>query len=288
MAAPGPQEMRLRSALTGADQGVIGDASTEWWRIGNLLDQISTALSRAADNDEKIGGQTGPAMGERLRKAGTDMSHMSGLVHRGGESLDRSSALITDAHAALLRLDTDQATTVPADPGTYTPPIGTPTQQDLDAQRAHHGKVVAHQQQLQAREEAARTWNDRIDQVYTHEIAVMKSIHGIPDPIKDEPPTMRTSTGGGGGDRPGGGSTATLTRFGGRPTDGDDDRDPDRGDQDDPTTEVRPPRDEDPPVITPTPVPTPTTQVPDAPALPQGPGAPTPQAPAGPVGGGAG
>lgn len=201
MTAPGPQEARLRHALTGADDGVLGDAATEWRITGELLGTIATHLT-AASAEKRFGGMTGPAVSERLATAATQMTEDSVDLSRGSASLARSALVVHDAREALVALDADPQTQHLPDPGPWTPPVGPLSDEDVADQRDNDRDRKRAQRNLQEREDAARKWAERMDTVYSHEIVVMKRIHGVPDSDGDLGDPLGDPTDGGGGRTP--------------------------------------------------------------------------------------
>ena len=81
--AQGPNEARFRTSLQGASYESVDDGAMEWRRCADLLDIVSRSLETAAGKDQKIGGQTGPAMGAAFRRTSKSVADRAGSAARG-------------------------------------------------------------------------------------------------------------------------------------------------------------------------------------------------------------
>lgn len=195
--APGPQRARLDTALTGAHENVVGDHSIEWTNCVRTMTTISRALLTASPEvKEKIGGETGPAIDRAFAKSAQGMQAKAQELVRGSGALQAASEVIRQARQEQASLDADTR----EKPGEYHPPVGQPTDEDLQKEAANKQAHAAYDAWNADQERRAQIQADRMDKVFGDSTQVMKDIHGEPD----IPP--RNGTPGGGSDGPGGGS----------------------------------------------------------------------------------
>ncbi len=199
---PGPMELRFRTYLQGAHDATIDGGADEWDRCAELLDIVATAMDDAASRDRIIGGATGPAMGRAFTKTSKGMRDKADVLRTGRDSLTRAARVVRQAQQAQRDIDAESPDL--PQPGAYRAPVGPPTPADLKRQRTHDGEVRRFNDNRQAREDTATLWTERMDQVFTHEVGVMKGIHGEPDtePIgmasrSSEPPAANGAGGSG-------------------------------------------------------------------------------------------
>ena len=183
--AQGPNEARFRTSLHGASFDAVHDGAKEWLRCAELLDVVSRSLDAAAGKDKKIGGRTGPAMGDAFRRTSKSVTERSGLLREGKAALESAANVIEKAVKAQEAMD--KAHPQASNPGSWTRPVGPLTEEDLDAQRKHQAKVNEFQENAAARERISRQWTQNIDDVFSDSTEVMKKIHGEPDPEKPGP-----------------------------------------------------------------------------------------------------
>ena len=181
----GPNEARFRTSLNGASFDAVHDGAKEWLRCAELLDVVSRSLDAAAGKDKKIGGRTGPAMGDAFRRTSKSVTERSGLLREGKAALESAANVIEKAVKAQEAMDKAHPQT--SNPGSWTRPVGPLTEEDLDAQRKHQAKVNEFQENAAARERISRQWTQNIDDVFADSTEVMKKIHGEPDPEKPGP-----------------------------------------------------------------------------------------------------
>ncbi len=189
----GPNEARFRTSLSGASWESVDDGAAEWLRCADLLDVVSRSLETAAGKDQKIGGQTGPAMGAAFRRTSTSVADRARLLLEGKAALDSAARVIDKAEKAQKAMDRMHPVT--DDPGSWTRPVGPLTKEDLEAQSRHQQKVNEFQENYAARERISRQWTENIDNVFADSTEVMKKIHGEPDPIPPPPPDDKTGPG---------------------------------------------------------------------------------------------
>jgi len=182
--AQGPNETRFRTSLHGASFESVDDASLEWRRCAELLNVVAHSLDGAAKADQKIGGQTGPAMGAAFRRTSKSMGERAGLLREGSGALQSAARVIEKAQKA--RDAMDKAHPATSDPGSWKRPVGPLTKEDLEAQTKHQQRVKDYQEAYAARERISQQWAQNIDDVFADSTEVMKKIHGEPDPV--EPP----------------------------------------------------------------------------------------------------
>lgn len=209
--ATGPQRARLDRAVNGAIDSAVDDSSFEWRRCASIMDQIATALVQASPTvKEEIGGQTGPAVDAAFTRSADGMSKKRADLMKGVTALDQAAEVIRASRQEQQALAGQPL----SEPAPYRAPSGQPTEQDLQeeaqSRQAHADYAAAFaDQERRAKEQA-----DRMDRVFEHSTAVMKEIHGVPDP---EP---RDAGGGGGAGGSGGGGGVTPASGPGAPATG--------------------------------------------------------------------
>ena len=181
--AQGPSEGRFRTSLDGASWESVHDGAKEWARCAELLTVVSRSLDVAASKDKKIGGRTGPAMGNAFRKTSESVNERAALLREGKAALESAAEVLHKAGKA--RDSMDQQHPAGSNPGPWSRPVGPLTEEDLDAQRKHQAKVNDYQENYAARERISQQWTQNIENVFADSTEVMKKIHGEPDP---EPP----------------------------------------------------------------------------------------------------
>lgn len=193
----GPQRARLDTALTAAHEQVVAEHSMEWTNCVRTLSAISRALLTASPEvKEQIGGETGPAIDRAFAKSAQGMEAKAQELVRGSGALQAASEVITQARQEQASMDADTR----EKPGEYHPPVGQPTDEDLQKEAANKQAHAAYNAWQADQERRAQIQADRMDRVFEQSTAVMKDIHKIPDP----PPRPGDPGGGPGG--PGGGS----------------------------------------------------------------------------------
>lgn len=213
----GPQRARLDTALTGAFEHVVDDHAREWNTCVRTLSTIAAALRRASpEMKEQIGGETGPAIDRAFAKSAQGMEAKARELVKGSGALQSASEVIRAARQERAELNADTR----QEPGEYRPPVGQPTEKDLQEEAQNKQAHAAYDAWYADQERRAQIQADRMDRVFEHSTAVMKDIHGIPDP--EQPPGGP----GGGSDGPGGGSAPGPASAPGGPAGGSGPRSP--------------------------------------------------------------
>lgn len=195
----GPERQRLDAALSQADPAVVSsNGSAEWANAAARLQYVSEALRTAAHSGLGIGGETGPAMFRAMRRSAKNLDDRIALFLEGKAALDSAAATIEQIHAQRNRLDTDPETAAIADPGEFRDDPEWDDEKRLREQSRHTAAASAFADREALREQRAREIAEEFDRRYDEPIAVMKKIHGIPDP---EPAPTTTDSGAGGGGR---------------------------------------------------------------------------------------
>lgn len=195
----GPQRLRLDAALSQADEAVVtSNGSVEWATAAARLQYVSEALRTAADTGLGIGGQTGPAMFEAMRRSAKNLDERISLFLEGKAALDSAATTIEQVRRQRDRLDTDPETAAIADPGEFRDDPEWDDEKRLREQSRHTAAASAFADREALREQRAREIAEEFDRRYDEPIAVMKKIHGIPDP---EPETVSGDGGAAGGGR---------------------------------------------------------------------------------------
>ncbi|MGV3561971.1 MAG: hypothetical protein ACO1ON_01705 [Nocardioides sp.] len=191
----GPERLRLDAALDQADAFTVRwNGALDWKEANDRLDDVVKGLRRAADDGLTIGGQTGPAMFNAMRRSADNLEERVALFRRGQHALDQASAAITAITIQRDQIDSDPATAPLTNPGSFSDNPEWDDEKRMTEQGKHNAAVSAFQEREALREQRAREIAEEFDRRYEEPIAVMKSIHGLPDP--EEP---------GGQDGPGGG-----------------------------------------------------------------------------------
>lgn len=192
----GPERLRLDAALDQADAFTVRwNGALDWKAANDRLEEVVLALRRAAEDGLSIGGQTGPAMFNAMRRSADNLEERVTLFRRGQDALDQASAAITAITIQRDQIDSDPATAPLMDPGSFSDNPEWDDEKRMSEQGKHNAAVSAFQEREALREQRAREIAEEFDRRYEEPIAVMKSIHGLPDP--EEP---------GGQDGPGGGN----------------------------------------------------------------------------------
>ena len=195
----GPERLRLDAALDQADAFTVRwNGALDWKAANDRLDEVVSALRRAADDGLTIGGQTGPAMFKAMRRSADNLEERVTLFRRGQDALDQASAAITAITIQRDQIDSDPATAPLPNPGSFSDNPEWDDEKRISEQGKHNAAVSAFQEREALREQRAREIAEEFDRRYEEPIAVMKSIHGLPDP--EEPDD---EDGPGGGDGPG-------------------------------------------------------------------------------------
>ena len=222
--AQGPNEARLLTSLEGAEPGEVAAGADEWERCAYLLRGVARSIMTAAARDEQIGGETGPAMGVAFTKTAESITERAQELLKGEGALRKAATAIRQAKKGKEKLDLEH----PAidHPGTYQRPVGPLEPKELEEQAAHQAAITKYNDTYAAREKTTEYWARHMDDTFDASAAVMKSIHGEPDPV---PPK---DDGGPGGDRRGIPTTPGTPQ--GPRDDPDDPRDDIPRDDDDP------------------------------------------------------
>lgn len=193
----GPERLRLDAALAAADEQVVtANGTLEWFRALDRLRTVSRALRTAADSGLGIGGETGPAMFRAMHRSARNLDERIDLFTEGQRALASAATTIQQVRARRDRIDTDPATAALPDPGSFSGDPEWDDEKRMTEQGKHSAAVSAFQEREALRELRAREIAEEFDQRYEEPIAVMKSIHGLPDP---EEPGGQDGTGGGEG-----------------------------------------------------------------------------------------
>ena len=174
----GPQRARLDRALDTADSTSVSGAGSEWRRCSTLLAEVAKALDGAAEID--VRGNTGRSMKGAFTRSATS-------VREKIERLDQGHGALTDAQAAIIgarqeRVALDADAPGMTEPGAFqSDPEKTP-EENQTARGLHQGTVNDYWDRYAKREAEARRIADALDTKYADSVAIMKSIHGEPDP----------------------------------------------------------------------------------------------------------
>jgi hypothetical protein len=103
--AQGPNEGRFRTSLDGASWESVHDGAKEWARCAELLTVVSRSLDVAANKDKKIGGRTGPAMGNAFRKTSESVNERAALLREGKAALESAAEVLHKAGKARDSMD---------------------------------------------------------------------------------------------------------------------------------------------------------------------------------------
>ncbi|MGB0189689.1 MAG: hypothetical protein ACPF9W_01815, partial [Nocardioides sp.] len=195
----GPERQRLDAALAQADEDVVtSNGSVEWANAASRLEDVSRALKAAANAGLGIGGETGPAMFKTMRRSAKNLDDRIAEFLEGKAALDSAATTIEQVRRQRDRLDTDPETAALADPGEFRDDPEWDDEKRLREQSRHTAAASAFADREALREQRAREIAEEFDRRYDEPIAVMKKIHGIPDP---EPETVSGDGGAGGGGR---------------------------------------------------------------------------------------
>ena len=193
----GPERLRLDAALAEADEAVVrGNGEAEWLSATYRLRDVSRALRVAANAGLGIGGQTGPAMFKAMRRSADHLDERIALFNEGRAALGSAADTISRVREQRDRLDTDPETAALTDPGEFRDDPEWDDEKRLREQSRHTAAASAFADREALREQRAREIAEEFDRRYDEPIAVMKKIHGIPDP---EPETVSGDGGAGGG-----------------------------------------------------------------------------------------
>ncbi|ANH38059.1 putative hemoglobin and hemoglobin-haptoglobin-binding protein 3 precursor [Nocardioides dokdonensis FR1436] len=208
----GPQRQRLDAALAAADEDVVagqGGGAQEWGAAAERLRTVRDALHRAAGTGAGIGGQTGKSLFAALEKAATHLERYIDDLEQGARALTDSSAAISRTRTARDAIDTTPGLEDSDAPGSFSPDPEW-DQVTLDRKRTEHQTSVSQHEEREARREAkAKEVADAMEAGYEEPIAVMKRIHGVPDPEPGSRPGRPGSPYAPTGSTPGGGSGAS-------------------------------------------------------------------------------
>ena len=190
-----PPAGRLDRAVDTADAGGVTGASDEWRRCSTLLAEVAKALDRAAEMD--VRGSTGTSMKGAFTRSAKS-------VRKKIERLDQGARALTEAHAAIVsarqdRVALDADTPGMTEPGAFRPDPEKTPEENQTARGLHQGAVNDYWDRYARREAEARRIADALDTKYADSVAVMKQIHGEPDPE----PTRTDATGPAPAPRPG-------------------------------------------------------------------------------------
>ena len=193
----GPERLRLDAALAEADEAVVrSNGEAEWLSATVRLRDVSRALRVAANSGLGIGGQTGPAMFKAMRRSADHLDERIALFNEGRAALGSAADTISRVREQRDRLDTDPETAALTDPGEFRDDPEWDDEKRLREQSRHAAAASAFADREALREQRAREIAEEFDRRYDEPIAVMKKIHGIPDP---EPETVSGDGGAGGG-----------------------------------------------------------------------------------------
>ena len=193
----GPERLRLDAALAEADEAVVqSNGEAEWLSATTRLRDVSRALRAAANSGLGIGGRTGPAMFKTMRRSADNLDERIALFNEGRAALGSAADTIRRVREQRDRLDTDPETAALADPGEFRDDPEWDDETRLREQGRHSAAASAFADREALREQRAREIAEEFDRRYDEPIAVMKKIHGIPDP---EPETVSGDGGAGGG-----------------------------------------------------------------------------------------
>jgi hypothetical protein len=176
----GPNEARLLSHLEGAEPGEVDSGADEWQRCAELLREVSRAIRLAAMRDEQIGGETGPAMGQAFTRTATSIGDRSTELLKGEGALRKAAKAIRQANQGKQKMEQEY----PAldHPGSYQRPVGPLKPEELEEQANHQAAITRYNETYAAREKASEYWAQHMDDTFDASAAVMKEIHGEPDP----------------------------------------------------------------------------------------------------------
>ena len=195
----GPERLRLDAALAEADEAVVqSNGEAEWLSATTRLRDVSRALRAAANSGLGIGGRTGPAMFKTMRRSADNLDERIALFNEGRAALGSAADTIRRVREQRDRLDTDPETAALADPGEFRDDPEWDDEKRLREQSRHTAAASAFADREALREQRAREIAEEFDRRYDEPIAVMKRIHGLPDP-EPEPTTVAGGAGGGGG-----------------------------------------------------------------------------------------
>ncbi len=174
----GPQRARLDRVLDTADTTSVSGAGSEWRRCSTLLAEVAKALDGAAEMD--VRGSTGTSMKGAFTRSAKS-------VREKLERLDQGHGALTDAQAAIIsarqeRVALDADAPGMTEPGAFQPDPEKTSEENQTARGLHQGAVNSYWDRYAKREAEARRIADVLDTKYADSVAIMKSIHGEPDP----------------------------------------------------------------------------------------------------------
>lgn len=208
----GPQEKRLRAVLQPASRAQIIEARAKWELGATKLAAVAEAIKGARPlAQENLGNETAPA-------ADAAFAAMYDKVKRREQQMRDGAVALTNALDALGRAETvrDGFDAAGALDAPTPPPWSDDEVQQIQQMKIHNARTNLYNNQVEAREEAARLALEDMDETNRGSAATLRKIQGeAPADDRDTP----TTTPPGPGHTPG--------RHPGRP--GDDDHDRDRG-----------------------------------------------------------
>lgn len=182
----GPEQVRFERALEGSSADDVMAAALQWRTNAHMLGQVAQRLRAKASDAHGISRQTGPAMANAFTRSAEAMDEKSTKMAEGADALQAASTKLKaaeDARAEMRPL---------SDPGTYTGPSQPKTKEEVAAKGQYDTALATYQQDKDHNERIARQHNTAMDSQNETSTAVMKSIHGEPDP--EPQPTAATGT----------------------------------------------------------------------------------------------
>lgn len=207
----GPEQTRYEAAVDSAAPGDPRRAAGDWEAAAANLRFVAQALRSKTGTATTIAPHTGPKIGDAFERSAQGMEDKAVELDRGAKALRQAAQTLQtakDDRAKLKPLD---------DPGTYTGPSQPKTPEEVKARSDYDTAAGTYEKNRRFNETLARGHNQGMDDQNQQSTAVMKSIHGEPDPV---PQPTGPSGGGpgtvGGGGGSGGGSLSRAS--GGRAT----------------------------------------------------------------------
>ena len=199
----GPEQIRLESAVGhGVSRGVDASGAAEEWRSAAAdLRSASLQLRTRSVTAASVSKQTGERMSDAFVRSADALDERATLLQEGADALSESARRVAAAEEARGQLRPLQ------DPGTYTGPSDPKTKEEVKAHSDWQTASTTYERDKKFNEDLARPHNTSMDEQNRRATAVMKRIHGEPDPDLSANEPSGGSGGAGGTTTTGSGAT---------------------------------------------------------------------------------
>ena len=189
----GPHRAYLDHGLAQGRVPQITAASVDWVTNSGRLTIVATALRKAAESGNLLGGQTGPAMFEAMMESSKRLDFHAAQMQKGYGALIDARTMLDDARDARDKIDQDLP---PHQTQPYKPD---PDLSDSDNQVAKtmydNNQSSLSATREEQREERARKVVENFDASYRHPIKVMQQIYGYEEPLPGSTPAVDNGIG---------------------------------------------------------------------------------------------